>query len=453
MDKKMKAIHPYTNELLFTAEEFSDTEIENTIKKTHDTYVKWSKTSFVERSELMNNAAKVLRNRKVELAKLITLEMGKLIAESESEIEKCALCCEYYAEHAEVFLAKEIIKSDASESYIEYNPLGVVLAVMPWNFPFWQVFRFAVPTLMAGNTCLLKHASNVPQCAIAIEQIFEEAGFPKNAFSSLLIGPKKVEQVIANKYVKAITLTGSEFAGSQVAALAGKYLKKTVLELGGSDPFVVLEDADIDLAVETAIKSRMLNAGQSCIAAKRFIIEKSVYDQFTKKIIEKVSAMKMGNPLDNETKIAPMANPEFALQLKFQVEKSVKQGALLLNSIEMDNAMFKPVFLGDVTPGMVAFDEELFGPVFSFIKAKNAENALELANQSDFGLGATLFTNNRIMAKEYASKIESGAVFVNGLMKSDARLPFGGIKNSGYGRELSYLGIREFVNIKTVWIK
>lgn len=448
----MKAINPYSNELLYTVEEISDKELDNIISQTQLAYIKWSKTSFAERSELINNAAKVLRNKKAELAKIITLEMGKLITESEVEIEKCALCCEFYAENSESFFAKEFIKTEASDSYIEYNPLGVILAVMPWNFPFWQVFRFAVPTLMAGNTCLLKHASNVPQCAIAIEQIFEEAGFPKNAFSTLLIGSKKVEQVIANKYVKAITLTGSEFAGSQVAATAGKYLKKTVLELGGSDPFIVLQDADIDLAVETAIKSRLINAGQSCIAAKRFIIEEAVYEQFTKKIIDKVSTMKMGNPLEKVTQLAPMANAEFAIQLKKQVEKSVNQGALLLNIMAIENAMFKPVFLGEVKPGMVAFDEELFGPVFSFIKAKDAENAIVLANQSDFGLGATLFTNDTKMAKVLATKIESGAVFVNGLMKSDARLPFGGIKNSGYGRELSYLGIREFVNIKTVWV-
>jgi succinate-semialdehyde dehydrogenase / glutarate-semialdehyde dehydrogenase len=449
----MKSINPYTYEVLNTFTEYSDSKVDDLLQKTNETFLQWKETSFSVRAVLMKKAANVLRLKKEQLATLITIEMGKLKIEAEAEIEKCAVCCEFYADNAEKFLLDEYIQSDATESYITYNPLGVILAVMPWNFPFWQVFRFAAPALMAGNTCVLKHASNVPQCALEIENIFDEAGFPKNSFTTLLIGSKNVERVIANKHIKAVTLTGSEFAGSQVAATAGKYLKKTVLELGGSDPFIVLNDADIELAVNTAIKSRLLNAGQSCIAAKRFIIDNAVYEQFISDLIHKVSNLKTGNPLETKTSIAPMANVEFAEQLKKQVLLSIEQGAVLLKEISVEKAVFKPVFLGEVKPGMVAFDEELFGPVFAFIRAKDADEAVLLANKSDFGLGATVFTQDITLAKEMASKIESGAVFINGLMKSDSRLPFGGIKNSGYGRELSYLGIREFVNIKTVWVR
>lgn len=449
----MKSINPFNNEVLAEYKTYTDTEVQHILSQSELAFSKWKNTSFEERAKLMKTVGNLLRTKKRELAALITSEMGKLISESIVEIEKCASCCDYYAENAEKFLSREYIKTDAPESYIEYNPLGIVLAVMPWNFPLWQVFRFAAPTLMAGNTGILKHASNVPQCAMAIEQLFKEAGFPEYVFSTLLISSNKVEGIIADKRVKAVTLTGSEFAGSQVASTAGKYLKKSVLELGGSDPFIVLADADLDMAAETAIKSRLINAGQSCIAAKRFFIEESIYDTFTSKIEKIAGNLTSGNPAETGTQLAPMANSEFALQLKKQVEKSVASGAILHGTIEVKGAYFRPVFLHNVSPGMPAFDEELFGPVFSFIKIKNIDEAIKLANQSDFGLGATIFTRDTEKAKLMASRIESGSVFVNGLMKSDIRLPFGGIKNSGYGRELSYLGIREFVNTKTVCFK
>jgi succinate-semialdehyde dehydrogenase/glutarate-semialdehyde dehydrogenase len=386
----------------------------------------------------------------------MTDEMGKPIQQSISEIEKCKWVCEYYAENAENFLEEEIIETDADKSYVQFDPLGVVLAIMPWNFPFWQVFRFAAPALMAGNVALLKHASNVQMCAREIESIFRDAGFPEGCFTTLLIGSSKVEQVIANSSVKAVTLTGSEIAGSKVAQFSGRYIKKTVMELGGSDPFIVLEDADIDKAVETGVKARLINNGQSCIAAKRFIIVENVFDKFKEQFVAKMKAQKIGDPLDESVDIGPMARRDLMEQLHDQVERSVKNGAKLIcggKPLDRKGNYYPPTVLTDIKPGMPAYEEELFGPVAALFKVEDVYQALEVANSSKYGLGASLWTEDLQKARELTRLIESGSVFINGLVKSDPRLPFGGVKFSGYGRELSHYGIKEFVNIKTVWIK
>ena len=386
----------------------------------------------------------------------MTDEMGKPIQQSISEIEKCKWVCEYYAENAENFLEEEIIETDADKSFIQFDPLGVVLAIMPWNFPFWQVFRFAAPALMAGNVALLKHASNVQMCAREIESIFREAGFPEGCFTTLLIGSSKVEQVIANSSVKAVTLTGSEIAGSKVAQFSGRYIKKTVMELGGSDPFIVLEDADIDKAVETGVKARLINNGQSCIAAKRFIIAENIFDKFKEQFVDKMKAQKIGDPLDESVDVGPMARRDLMEQLHDQVERSVKNGAKLIcggKPLDRQGNYYLPTVLTDIKPGMPAYEEELFGPVAALFKVEDVYQALEVANSSKYGLGASLWTKDLQKARELTRLIESGSVFINGLVKSDPRLPFGGVKFSGYGRELSHYGIKEFVNIKTIWIK
>ena len=402
----------------------------------------------------MRAAAKLLRDRKSVLAELMADEMGKVLKDGIAEIGKCADCCDYYAENAERFLQKQEIASDAEESYVAYDPLGVVLAIMPWNFPFWQVFRFAAPALMAGNVGVLKHASNVSGCALAIQDIFKDAGFPDHAFSTLLVESSRVEQLIRNPAIAAVTLTGSTPAGRSVAATAGSELKKSVLELGGSDAYIVLEDADLDLAVDTCAKSRLINAGQSCIAAKRFIVVKSLYAEFERRYVEKFSAIRYGDPRDAKSDIGPMARTDLRDEVHQQVRKSVEQGArLLIGGVVPDGpgAYYPPTVLGGVTPGMTAFDEEIFGPVAAIIEADDERHAVALANQSVFGLGAAVFTRDKARADRLARELEAGCVFVNALVKSDPRLPFGGVKQSGYGRELSWFGIQEFVNIKTIF--
>jgi succinate-semialdehyde dehydrogenase/glutarate-semialdehyde dehydrogenase len=385
----------------------------------------------------------------------MALEMGKPIVQGEAEVEKCAWVCEYYAEHAEGFLARLPRETDASASYIRFDPLGPVLAVMPWNFPFWQVFRFAAPALMAGNTAVLKHASNVPRCALSIEQLLRDAGVPRGVFASVLVGSAAVAGLIADPRILAVTLTGSDRAGSQVAERAGHEIKKAVLELGGSDPFIVLADADVAAAARVAADARLVNSGQSCIAAKRFIVVDAVADQFLTRFIDELRRRKMGDPLARDTEIGPLARVDLRDALHHQVEESLKRGAQRLLGGEVpagDGAFYPPTVLAAVDKGMPAFDEETFGPVAAVIRAKDETDAVRLANDSTFGLGASLWTRDRARAERFAAQIEAGAVFVNGLVKSDPRLPFGGIKRSGYGRELSEFGIREFVNIKSVWI-
>lgn len=449
----VQTINPATNEVLKTYTLLSQSEITEKLQNAEDAFQDWKKTSFAERSELFRKLGLLLKEKKQELATLMTKEMGKPITQSKSEIEKCAWLCDFYAEKAEMFLSPRIEESDGSEAYIRYDPLGVILAVMPWNFPFWQVFRFAIPSLMAGNVGVLKHSSNSFGCGEAMELLFLEAGFPKNVFQNLLISGKQVKQVLENDHVKAATLTGSEAAGSSVAEIAGKNIKKTVLELGGSDPFIVLADADIKTAAKTAVKARTQNSGQSCIAAKRFIIVKEVYDEFVEEFKNEMATLKMGDPMDENTDVGCQAREDLAQELEEQVKKSVEKGARIILGGKRNNAFFEPTILVDVKEGMPAFDDELFGAVASVIKAENESHAIELANNSEFGLGSSLWTKNIENAQKLASQIESGSVFINGMVKSDPRLPFGGIKKSGYGRELSSNGIHEFVNIKTVWIK
>ncbi len=416
----------------------------------------WAATTMAERGALMRRLAEVLRARRDELAALITLEMGKLIKEARAEVEKCALGCDYYAEHAPRFLADEAIASDAGKSLVAYQPLGTVLAVMPWNFPLWQVFRFAAPALMAGNCGLLKHASNVPQCALAIESVIREAGFPDDVFRTLMIDARDVAGVIRDPRVHAVTLTGSEPAGRQVAATAGEALKKSVLELGGSDAFVVLEDADLDLTVPQALSSRFLNSGQSCIAAKRFIVVDAVADEFVRRFRTAVAALRPGDPRDEATTFAPMARADLRDELHRQVRDSIEAGAeAVIGGAPMDapGAWYQATLLDRVTPGMPAFDEELFGPVAAVIRARDEAEALALANDSRFGLGGSVWTADSARGEAFARQMQCGVAFVNGMVKSDPRLPFGGIKASGYGRELSLHGIREFVNVKTLWVR
>ncbi len=451
----MQSINPYNNQLLASYPEFSSEKVNEIISKNYSTWLNWRNTGFEERSKLMYKAAAILRKRKAELAKLITLEMGKRIAESIAEVEKCAWVCEYYAENAESFLADEPIKTDAQKSMAVFEPIGPVLAVMPWNYPFWQVFRFAAPALMAGNTGLLKHASNVQGCALAIESIFTEAGFPKHTFDILVIGSAKVEAVIANAKVAAVTLTGSEYAGSKVAAAAGKYLKKSVLELGGSDPCIVLNDANLDEAASVGLTSRMLTTGQTCIAAKRFFVESSVYEAFKSILHAKIKTFQAGDPMDKATTIAPLSQRNFVEEVHDQVIRSKAMGASVTIGGEIaEKGCFYPITLiENVEQGMPVFDEETFGPVIALIKVEDETEAIEKANDSLFGLGAAVWTENLKKGEDIARKIEAGAVFVNGLVKSDPRLPFGGIKNSGFGRELANYGIKEFCNIKSVWIR
>ncbi|UCH64695.1 MAG: NAD-dependent succinate-semialdehyde dehydrogenase [Ignavibacterium sp.] len=453
----LESINPFTEELIKEFEEMSAAEIDEIIKSSDKAFYNWKETDFNHRGELMKNAAQLLKDRKDDLAKLMTLEMGKLISQSVAEVEKCSWVCEYYSENAERFLEDEIIKTDASKSFVAYQPIGVVLAVMPWNFPLWQVFRFAAPTLMAGNAGILKHASNVSGCALAIENIFSEAGFPPNIFRTILVRSSKMDNVIEHPSIRAVTLTGSVPAGSSVASKAGAVLKKTVMELGGSDPYVILEDADLEQAAATCVTARLINGGQSCIAAKRFIVVEEVYDEFEKLFVQKMKQVKMGDPFNEENLLGPQASIPLRDELHQQVTKSIELGADLLlgGSIpEIKGAFYPATVLANVKRGMPAFDEELFGPVAALIKVKDENEAIKAANDSVFGLGAAVFTKNEKRGEKIAKeKLNAGACFVNAFVRSDPRLPFGGIKDSGYGRELSAFGIREFVNIKTVYIQ
>lgn len=452
-----QSVNPATDEVVATYEEMSAATWQGILNASHEAFLKWRRTTFTERSEKLVNLAKTLRRKKDELAHLMTLEMGKPIAQALTEIEKCAWNCEFYAEHGAEFLQDEIIATDTKKSLVTYQPLGVILGIMPWNFPFWQVFRFLAPTLMAGNAVLLKHASNVCGSALAIEDVCLAAGLPQNLFRVLLVSSKQIPDVIANANVRAVTLTGSTAAGKSVATEAGKHLKKTVLELGGSDPYVILSDADLESAAEICVKSRTLNTGQSCIAAKRFIAVKSVYDEFQKLFIAKMRALKQGDPLDPATELGPLARPDLREELHYQVGLSVAKGAKLELGGEMPSgigAFYPATVLTEVKPGMAAFDQELFGPVAALVCAEDEAHAFELANQSAFGLGGAIFTRDVARGETLAkTELDAGNVSVNALVKSDPRLPFGGIKASGYGRELGVLGSREFVNVKTVVVE
>jgi len=451
----LQTINPATGKLVKSFSEQSREEVFALIKKTQAAGAAWSRAGFAGRSRALKKAADILRDGKEYFSGLITLEMGKPISQAVAEIEKCALTCDYYADHGEAMLAPEAVSTDATESFVRFDPLGVILAVMPWNFPFWQVFRFAAPALMAGNTCLLKHSSNVPQCARAIEAAFKEAVPGENIFTALLIGPGLVDEIIAHPQVSAATLTGSDAAGRQVAGSCAAHLKKTVLELGGSDPFIVLEDAPLDAAVRTGLTARLLNNGQSCIAAKRFIISEKIYDEFLGRFLEAMKKVCIGDPMNPSTGLGPLARQDLLAELDGQVQRSVELGATVLcggKRIAREGYFYEPTILENLKKGMPAYDDELFGPVAAVIKARDADEAIALANDTRFGLGASLWSTDIGRARELAARIEAGAVFVNGMVKSDPRLPFGGIKNSGYGRELSPYGIKEFVNIKTVWI-
>ncbi len=452
----IQTINPATGKIEKVFQENSLSQVKSIIDDVHAAFLLWKETSYALRRGFMKNAAQILRDKKEHYGKILTIEMGKTITQAVAEVEKCAWVCDYYADNAEKILGEEIIQTDASQSYVRFDPIGIVLAVMPWNFPFWQVFRFAAPALMAGNVGILKHASNVPMSALAIEEIFADAGFPKNTFKTLLIGSALVKDIIDNPKVKAATLTGSEPAGKQVAKMCAHKLKKTVMELGGSDPFIILKDADIDAAVKTAVTARLINNGQSCIAAKRFIVVEKVYAEFEKKFVEAMNKIKIGDPMNKETELGPIAREDLREELDTQVKQSIEKGAVALcggKKISGEGFYFEPTILANLKKGMPAYDDEIFGPVASLIKAKDENEAVEIANDSVFGLGASLWTSDLNKAKTLAAKIESGSVFINGMVKSDPRLPFGGIKNSGYGRELAHYGIKEFVNIKTVWIK
>ncbi|MHA2394055.1 MAG: NAD-dependent succinate-semialdehyde dehydrogenase [Promethearchaeota archaeon] len=453
----MKTINPYDGKVIKEYQDISLEEVNTIILQVHETFLKWKKVPFNERSALMKKAANILSESSREKAILMAEEMGKPILDGISEVNKCAWVCDYYADNAEQFLQDEIIETDASKSYVAYQPLGIVLAVMPWNFPFWQVFRFAAPGLMAGNVGILKHASNVPGCALAIEEVFKKAGFPENAFRTLLVGSKMVNKIIENPLVKAVTLTGSVPAGKAVARKSGSVLKKTVLELGGSDPYIILEDADLENAAKICALSRLINSGQSCIAAKRFIVIEKVRQKFEELFVKEMTSYKMGNPLEDSTKIGPQARIDLRDALHKQVTESIEKGAkcILGGQIpEGKGAFYPPTILTNVKSGMPAYDQELFGPVASIIYANSREEAIKIANDSIFGLGASIFTNNIEEANKIArEEIQSGNCFVNTYVRSDPRLPFGGIKESGYGRELSSHGIKEFINIKTIYIK
>jgi len=451
-----RSINPANGNTLRVIDAFTPAQLESALQAASAASAAWRLVALGERSALLRAAAARLREQSGEFAAIITLEMGKPIREARAEIEKCAWVCEFYAEQGAAFLADEMIESDAGRSLVAWQPLGTVLAVMPWNFPFWQVFRFAAPALMAGNTGLLKHASNVPQCALAIEAVFTGAGFPDGVFRSLMIPSAQVAGVIGDPRVQAVTLTGSEPAGREVAAAAGAHIKKSVLELGGSDAFVVLEDADLDLAAREAVTSRFLNCGQSCIAAKRFILVEAVADEFVRRFKAGVEALVVGDPLDGQTQIGPLARADLRDQLHTQVQDSLAAGAVAVTGChpqEGPGAFYQPSILDNVTPGMRAWGEELFGPVATVIRARDEDEAVRIANDSEFGLGGSVWTRDSARGERVARRLECGCAFVNGLVKSDPRLPFGGIKHSGYGRELSRLGMREFMNAKTLWVR
>jgi acyl-CoA reductase-like NAD-dependent aldehyde dehydrogenase len=449
------SVNPATGEILATFEPHTADQVDEALGQAQDAFVAWRERSLADRAVPMRRLAALLRERADRYAKVMSLEMGKPVTEARAEIEKCAWTCEFYADHAAAYLADQPVTSNARTSYVAFEPLGIVLAVMPWNYPFWQVIRFAAPALMAGNAAVLKHASNVPQSALAIEEAIREAGFPEGLFRTLLLVGGAVEPVIADERIRAVTLTGSSATGSQIAQAAGRALKKTVLELGGSDPFIVLADADIAAAASTGVRARNQNTGQSCIAAKRFLLEAEIADDFERRFAEGVTALRIGDPLDAETQIGPLARPDLRENLERQVKESIRMGARLVAGGKRwgeRGAFYTPTVLADVTPEMPVFAEETFGPVAALVRVADADAAIELANSSEYGLGAALWTRDIPRARRIARRIESGQVFINGMVASDPRLPFGGVKHSGYGRELSSFGIREFTNIKTVWI-
>lgn len=450
---KYQSINPATKEILKSYELISDEELIQKLDLAQKVFCEWEALSVKERANYFVNVAKLLEEELEMHSTLITIEMGKPITEARAEVKKCIRLCNYYIENAESLLKEEHISSDAKESYLSFEPMGIIYAVMPWNFPYWQVFRFLVPNLILGNAGLLKHASNVPQCAEAMEEVLLKAGIRRGVFQNLFINYEQSEKVIQNFNVRGVTLTGSNQAGSRVAELAGKYMKKSVLELGGSDPLIVLEDADLQKAAEKGTLSRMRNAGQSCIAAKRFIVVEEVYNEFLQIFTERVRSLKIGDPLDNSTEIGPLAKENFLEDLVLQVEKSVEMGARIVcggKRIAEDSLIYEPTILVDVKSGMPTYDEEVFGPVAVVFKVENIESAIELANDTPFGLGAAVWTEDIKKAKYISRRIQTGTVAINGIVKSEPGLPFGGVKDSGYGRELSELGIREFANIKTI---
>ncbi|HEY8823826.1 MAG TPA: NAD-dependent succinate-semialdehyde dehydrogenase [Candidatus Limnocylindria bacterium] len=449
------AVNPATEDLIASFDAFGPDEVEMALAEAHDAFLLWRERPIAERAVPMRALARLLRERADAYARLATLEMGKPIGEAKAEIEKCAWACEHFAENAARYLADEVIESNARRSIVAFQPLGVVLAVMPWNFPFWQVVRFAAPALMAGNAGLLKHASNVPQCALAIEEVVRDAGFPQGLLRAVLVSGAAIEPIIADDRIRAVTLTGSSDTGSRIAELAGRALKKTVLELGGSDPFIVLGDADIEAAATTGVRARNQNNGQSCIAAKRFIVVEAVAADFERRFAKGVEDLVVGDPMDPKTQVGPLARRDLLETLERQVDGSVRAGARVLTGGERVSGkgyFFRPTVLGNVTPDMPAFREETFGPVAAVVRVRDADEAVRVANDSVYGLGASLWTRDAALGERLARRIESGSVFVNGMVASDPRLPFGGIKRSGYGRELSAFGAREFTNIQTIWI-
>jgi len=451
----IQTINPTTGEVLETFEPFSQQQIDVALDEARRAFLHWRTVPFAERAKYLHSVANHLREHKTELARTAVLEMGKTITEAEAEVEKCSWSCDFFAENAERFLADQKVVANATESYVAFRPLGVVLAVMPWNFPYWQVFRFAAPALMAGNTAVLKHASNVSRVALEIERIMQEAGLPRGVLRTVLVPGSETSKLIADDRIAAVTLTGSEAAGVEVAGASGHALKKTVLELGGSDPFIVLDDADLDQAAQVAVTARFQNNGQSCIAAKRFIVAESVAEAFEQKFVANTAKLKMGDPLEYSTQLGPLARKDLRDTLDQQVQQSIKQGAKVLiggRPREGKGNFYEATILTNVTPEMPVFTDETFGPVAAVIRARDVEHAIELANDSKFGLGSNLWTRNIKLARELAARIEAGSVFINGMTASDPRLPFGGVKRSGYGRELSSFGIQEFVNIQTVWI-
>jgi len=449
-------INPSTGQTLRTFEPHSAQAVEEKVSLASRTFRSYRETPFAERAGMLRKAAEILESEKCEFGTLMTTEMGKTVTSAIAEAEKCALGCRYYADHGEQLLADEVVATNASRSFVHFQPLGTVLAVMPWNFPFWQVFRFAAPALMAGNTGLLKHASNVPQCALAIEDILHRAGFPKGAFQTLLVEANQVDALLADERIVAATLTGSEPAGRSVARASGNQIKKTVLELGGSDPFIVMPSADFEEAVSTAVKARVINNGQSCIAAKRFIVAGGIYDNFEKRFAERMKTLKVGDPMAADTDVGPLATGKIRDELHDQVERAVAAGARLLlggRKIDGPGYFYEPTVLADVPRSSPVFHEEFFGPVAMIFRAHDASEAIDIANDSPFGLGSSVWTRDDAERSKFIDGIEAGQVFVNGMVVSDPRLPFGGVKRSGYGRELGVWGIREFVNVKTVWCK
>ena len=449
------AVNPATEELIASFDAFGPEEVDLALAEAHDAFLEWHPRPITERAVPMRALARLLRERAEPYARLATLEMGKPIGEAKAEIEKCAWACEHFAEAAAQYLADEVIGSNARRSLVAFQPLGVVLAVMPWNFPFWQVVRFAAPALMAGNAGLLKHASNVPQCALAIEEVIRDAGFPQGLLRAVLVSGAAIEPIIADDRIRAVTLTGSSDTGSRIAELAGRALKKTVLELGGSDPYIVLADADIEAAAATAVRARNQNNGQSCIAAKRFIVVESIAADFERRFAKGVEDLLVGDPMDPRTQIGPLARRDLLDTLERQVDGSVRAGARVLTGGERVGGkgyFFRPTVLADVTPDMPTFREETFGPVAAVVRVRDADEAVRVANDSAYGLGASIWTRDAVLGERLARRIESGSVFVNGMVASDPRLPFGGIKGSGYGRELAAFGAREFTNVQTIWI-